>query len=625
MNCSYFRTVVRFVVFISSFLLLAGSVNAQILDDSTKLVYGPATTHYLKEENILYNNLTFTDLDTSVVNSHRWSRVEKEEYKMQDLGVSGTAIRSIYPQLPVIIGARPGFSVYSPYYRPVSSFKYFDTKSPYSKIDVAIGGRNRTVVDVGFNRSDSSNFNIGIDYFNTNSDKQVSSKGKNDRLVRDEGYDAYLVYFTKNRRYLVMGNFSRLKTQAVDQGGIDTLSTDVGFFDRDASVFLANASSEYLKRTFHLYHQFRVNDGLQAYQVFDRSYERSSFDDSDPESENYFDRFYINEDVTADTSVFETITLENGVKGTLGPLFYSGYYKYRIYTFHYGWGDADTLDFANQKPSQDGIEHYIGGRVRYTFNPEYKLTGGIDFNLNGNQRLWGEIDFKGLKGKFVTQQYEPTYMEQAYLGNHDYWVNDFKTIKALQIDGSYTLPFQSYSFLKPEVTFTTYTDYVYYDKQAQPQQIPGSSSILTLGASFRVEPFKHFFLEGEGLYTTIGGDSTHVFPIPELMANLNVYYHNVLFNGNLDMQIGFDNHWKSDYFAPDYRVSTNQYFIQDYFEAPSYIISDFYLNIKLGHAYVFFKFNNLVDAFTKETYFAAPNYVGKRALVDYGFVWMFFD
>ncbi|VAW29614.1 hypothetical protein MNBD_BACTEROID06-220, partial [hydrothermal vent metagenome] len=130
---------------------------------------------------------------------------------------------------------------------------------------------------------------------------------------------------------------------------------------------------------------------------------------------------------------------------------------------------------------------------------------------------------------------------------------------------------------------------------------------------------------GEGLYSTVGGDSTEVFPLPKIMANLNIYLHGINFGGNLDWQIGIDNHWKSDYFAPDYRVSTNQFFIQDRFNVEAFLISDFYVNVKLGHAFVFFKLNNLIDVFTQETYFAAPNYVGKRSLVDFGFYWMFFD
>jgi len=615
-------------IFISLFFIgFSSLVQSQILDDSTKVIYGPNSTRYIIEDNVLYNDLDFTVIDTSSINSHRWSKVEKSEYRMQDLGVSGTAMRNIFYGLPYLIGARSGYSAYVPYYKSIHDFKYYDTKSPYSRIGAAIGGRNRTYVDVGFNRSDSSNFNIGLDYFNTNSDKQVSSKGRNDRLAKNEGFDAYLVYFTPNRKYVVMGNFSRMKTNAVEQGGIDTLNSELGYFDRDAKVFLDKANSEYLKRTYHLYHQFSVNKAFQVYQVFDRSFDRTKFinEELTKEDIDYYDSTYLSTKETNDSTIFETISLENGVKGDIGSLFYSAHYRYRIYTFTYGAGELDTLDFKNTKPSQDGIEHYIGGRVRYDFSPDYQLYGGIDFNLNGNQKLWGKVRFKGLEADFTTQQYEASYMEQAYLGNHDYWVNDFKTIKALQVDGSYTYNFKKHGFIKPEATFSSFTDYVYYNKEAMPAQLDGTNTILTLGAKFLINPLKRLYIEGEGLYTTVGGDSTEVFPVPTVMANLNVYLHNISFGGNLDWQIGIDNHWKSDYYAPDYRVSTNQFFIQDTFIVPAYLISDFYVNVKLGHAFVFFKYNNILGTINQETYFAAPNYVGKRNLVDYGFYWMFFD
>lgn len=614
-------------VFISLFFIgLSALVQSQILDDSTKLVYGPNTTKYIVEDNVLYNDLTFTIIDTSAINSHRWSKPETTEYRMQDLGVSGTAIRNIYYELPSIIGARSGYSVYVPYYKSIHDFRYYDTKSPYSRIGAAIGGRNRTIVDVGFNRSDSSNFNIGLDYSKVNSDKQVGSKGRNDRLVKNEGFDAYLVYFTPNRKYLVMGNFSRLKTNAAEQGGIDTLQSELGYFDRDANVFLANANSEYLKRTYHLYHQFKISNALQVYQIFDRSYDRTKFVNENLSEElDYFDTTYFSNEITSDSTLFETISLENGIKGDIGNLFYSAHYRYRTYTFNYGAGELDTLDFKNTKPSQNGVEHYIGGRVRFDFTPDYQLYGGIDFNLNGNQKLWGKVRFKGLEADFTTQQYEATYMERAYLGNHDYWINNFKTIKALQVDGSYTYNLKRHGFIKPQATFSSFTDYVYYNKEAKPAQLNGTNTLFTLGAKFLINPLNKLYIEGELLYTTVAGDSIEVFPVPKIMANLNVYLRGIDFGGNLDWQIGIDNHWKSDYFAPDYRVSTNQFFIQDAFMVPAFLISDFYINVKLGHAFVFLKYNNIVETFTQETYFAAPNYVGKRNLVDFGFYWMFFD
>jgi ABC-type transport system involved in multi-copper enzyme maturation permease subunit len=116
-------------------------VQAQILDDSTKLVYGPNTTKYITEDNILYNDLKFTVIDTSAINSHRWSKPEKTEYKMQDLGVSGTAIRNIYYKLPDIIGARSGYSAYVPYYKSIKDFRYYDTNPPIPELGQLLGGK----------------------------------------------------------------------------------------------------------------------------------------------------------------------------------------------------------------------------------------------------------------------------------------------------------------------------------------------------------------------------------------------------------------------------------------------------------------------------------------------------
>ena len=145
-------------------LFLAHTVNAQILDDSTKLVYGPTTTRYIYEHHIKYNDLYFTTVDTSIFNIHRFTITEQSVYHLQDLGVNGTAARSIYTPTPTIIGARSGFYAYEQFFTPPEDLRYYDTKSPYSRIGAALGGRGRSRVDVGFNRSDSSNFNIGIDY-----------------------------------------------------------------------------------------------------------------------------------------------------------------------------------------------------------------------------------------------------------------------------------------------------------------------------------------------------------------------------------------------------------------------------------------------------------------------------
>lgn len=605
-------------------LFLAHGINAQILDDSTKLIYGPTTTRFIYENHIKFNDLNFSTVDTSLFNIHRYTITEQSGYLLQDLGVNGTASRSIYNLTPTIIGARSGFYVYEPFFTPPEDLRYYDTKSPFSRIGAALGGGGRSRVDVGFNRSDSSNFNIGIDYNRVISDKQTSSIGRHDRLTDSEGYDIYMVYFTPGRKYLALTNFTRNKSTVEDQGGIDT-SSGVDYFDEDAPVFLQNAKSEYLRRNYHFYHQFSVDSALQFYQSYDWSYASSKFRDENLNGENsYFNQFNFSTDTTSEVNIFATNTLESGVKGSLGKLFYLGYYKLRGYNFTYGRADSDTLNFRMLKPETKGVEHYVGGTIRLQLNHNYKLTGSIDFNFNGNQRVAGDLLAKNFDVRFVLQQHAASFMEQAYLGNHDFWINEFKGIKTLELEGGYVLKVGN-SHIRPKVKFSTITDHVYFNTVAEPEQINGTTTFIRTGLDFSLNFFRHFYISGNVDYNIVSGSTTEAFPIPDLMLNFNVYYHNLMFDNNLELQIGLDNHWKSDYFAPDYRVSTHQFFIQDRFNVPAFLISDAYLNIKLERAYIFAKFNNLIQALTGEGYFAAPDYIGKLPLFDFGFYWMFFD
>jgi hypothetical protein len=195
----------------------------------------------------------------------------------------------------------------------------------------------------------------------------------------------------------------------------------------------------------------------------------------------------------------------------------------------------------------------------------------------------------------------------------------------LEVEGGYVQPIGR-SYFRPKARFATVTDYVYYGLDARPAQTNGTTTIITPGLEFSLNFFTHFYISGNFDYNLISGENIEAMPVPQILTNVNFFYHNLFFNDNLEMQIGLDNHWKSDYFAPDYRVSTHQFFIQDNFNIESYLISDVYLNIKLDHAFLFAKMNNLLGLFDEGVgYFTAPNYVGKRALFDFGFYWMFYD
>lgn len=87
-----------------------------VLDDSTKVIYGPSTTHFFFEDDILNNrdSVRFR-VDTLMENFHRWSYVDRAWNKLVDLGNLGTATRQLFFQPREEVGAQLGFRAYDPY------------------------------------------------------------------------------------------------------------------------------------------------------------------------------------------------------------------------------------------------------------------------------------------------------------------------------------------------------------------------------------------------------------------------------------------------------------------------------------------------------------------------------
>ena len=77
-------------------MLLNIKVVAQILDDSTELVYGPTTTKYIFEQDILNDDIQYFNVDTTISSFEKQSFVEKNDHKYQDLGGLGTALFPVF-------------------------------------------------------------------------------------------------------------------------------------------------------------------------------------------------------------------------------------------------------------------------------------------------------------------------------------------------------------------------------------------------------------------------------------------------------------------------------------------------------------------------------------------------
>ena len=102
-------------------------------------------------------------------------------------------------------------------------------------------------------------------------------------------------------------------------------------------------------------------------------------------------------------------------------------------------------------------------------------------------------------------------------------------------------------------------------------------------------------------------------------------YSNILYGGNLHLQLGVDFHQRSAYFANGYDPSTMQFYVQDEFEINSFPVIDIFLNVKINRGRAFLKFNNLNELIKGSGYFLTPFYPGQASVLDLGFDWILFD
>lgn len=605
---------------------------SMIVNDSTQQIYGPTTSRYFYEEDVFYNHDQFYFIDTLIHNFHRFTYVQQNDYMHQDLGNIGTASRPLHYRVPTYIGVNPGFEVYDLYWEG-NKIRYFDTKSPYSNLRLNLGARGRSMTNVTFSRNINPRWNFGFDYRGLFIDKQVQRSGKGDRNVRSNYYDMFTTYHSKDSTYRVFFNFARNNQQVDEYGGVfhEDEYDYADFFETNIRPILTEASTRELRINIHLFHQYKVGTGLQVYHILDRYRQGNDFRDL-PNSEpaDYFDYTdpEIENDTTSDRSKFIALRNEVGVKGNLLKLFYNGYYAIRSYKMDYRYIQEDTL-----RVDTKGVENYIGGRMALQLDSLMQLRAWVEVMDNGNFRIEGTLKSKWLEASVKQNKYQPGFLQQAYRGSHDFWNNNFSPTDVTQLNGY--IHFRSKVLnLSPGVTFTRLNNYVFFDQdtsrlqQVFPRQSSGSQVIFSPELRMSLTFLKHVTLRGQAIFTSLLDNADNAMSIPELFVNGQLAYENIHFGGSLELHTGIEVHWQSGYDPLNYDPVIQQFYIQDpriAFYSPAFPIVDVFVNAKIKRGRIFLKYNNLVQAFTKEGYFPTPFYPGQANVIDFGFDWSFYD
>ena len=625
------------------------------IDDSTKVIYGPKSTRYVLEEDIFNNRRRLYTLDTTMDDVHRFTYVQRSQNQYQDLGTLGTPIRPVFVAVPDQLGAQSGYSVFSPYAYPTMGVRYFDTKSPFTDMYVALGGNNQNILRFDMAQNISPRWNVGFDVQRFTSQKHFGTSGNNDPyklLAQNWGFLLHTNYRSKNEKYILLTHFNNMNHSLDEQGGVvpGRQNGEPVIYNYTGDSRLRNGSASNqgpqgphgweIRNGLHAYHQYVLDKGFQLYHRFDYRIQKNFYQDDQlainqsitfpsPESSQGTDtlRFY-SPQIQSDSARIEQHTrfrlLENqvGLKGIAqfkGASFnYRAYLRIRNYrqVTRYNTSSTAYNDYVIPR-----TETFVGGWLGYYFPDSLsQLTAELEYEVGGGYRLQGQFDSKFLTAGYSSIFVSPTLLQERYQSPIFQWRNSFSLRGYNHAYGRLNLRYKQLR-IEPGLDYTLLTNYTYFDTAAVARQDPGSFSVLRTGLGYHL-PFGKFLLAGQAYYTV--QSRADVLRTPPFFVNARLQYE-FLYAKVLYIQAGIDLHYKSSYYADAYMPLTQQFFLQNRQKVEGYVLADLYANLRINRTRLFVKLTHANQGVFAPGYFVAPDFLQVRRGFAFGVDWYLFD
>ena len=643
-------------------LLLPLGLRAQIVDDSTKVLYGAKTTRVLYESDILREQYEGRIIDTTLTNIQQQRTWFHDSTYQQDLGNVGTASRRLLWQPNLQLGARLGRNVFDKYTRDATTIPFYDTKSPYTFFRYNQSGSGEQVFELSYSRSIGKQVNVGIAYERFASNKVLYTNGR-EGLVEHNNVLLFTRLQTKDDRYHALVSFNISRHQAAEQGGIqpsaiDT-TTDVANFpnnlfgyDREV-VWLTQAINRDDRDRVRLLHTYRLlGRGLTVYHIFDWSRQLNKYTETFSQAQltdrlkyHYYFQAPLQSNLATDDRA-ELRQTENtvGVLGRTEAVEYRLYARYRSsnLTTRLLTGGAsrnETGRLVSAEPGNSGFEQFfMGGTAAFRYRDLVGIeTAGevkpIDVKSSGSNSkveywLRGAARLGPLSGELLSAAYSPTLTQQQFNGNLYRWdhINEDSTVFSNTTVNQLTARLdQKLGQQRFELSGSVVNigKLVYYDQNGRPQQL-GEAKRLLIGTLRHRWQFGHLFTDNQATYTYSADERG--LRIPKLVTNSKVYYQSYIFKQALFSQVGVELYYQSAFKGYAYSPSTQQFHLQDNFSIPGYPLVDVYLNTDIKTVSLFLKMAYVNQYLSgRDGYFATPYYSGLPRRFQFGIRWQFFD
>ncbi len=652
-------------------LLVVTAARAQVVDDSTKVLYGPKTTRVIYEAEVLRDSTSGTPLDTTLT---RWPQARfwfHDTTFQQDLGTVGSASRPLLYQPNLQLGARFGRNVFDKYARDPRTIPYYDSRSPYSFFRFIQSSAGEQVFELSYSRSLKKNFSVGFAYERIASNKVLAPLNSRDGLVEHSNILIFGRYQNDNERYHVLFNYTNVRSRVQEQGGIRPVtsriktpegdSTTIGeasltdlFKYREQQVNLTKAANYEDRDAFYLTQTYRLlGRGLTVYHTFDALRQYNSYLDAalvrlNPAQVTSARVLYYpapvqrNSFAILDRAEYKQVENTVGLLGRTNGVEYKVYGRVRDYGLQtksleingpYNLPVNTGLRLQSVGSNPYGLQYFVGGTAAFTYRQVYAVEAAGEYKFFDEYWLRGAVRTGPLSGEFLISSYAPTLTQQQFVGNNYMWDHrpgtpgEFRNTTTTQLTGRLRLALPDAFGLRSQrfeasVSGVNIANLVYYGTDGQPAQIAAARTLFIASARHEAR-FGRFGIDNQATYTR-GGDVEGV-RIPALVSNSRLFFESYIFGKALFSQTGLEVYYQSRLRAFDYSPSTQQFYQQDHFTIRNYAVADLFFSADIKTVSVFLKVAYLNQGVLHNGYFTTPFYTGYPRRFQFGIKWNFFS
>jgi len=623
-------------------LFLAGinTLSAQTPEDTTKPKV-PLKVVTFSEENFNYGNSGLAD---SVF--YRLDSFQVVHPLLISTGNLGSPAKTLSIQYTPAepFSVRPdafGYFGFNRYNR-----KFYHTNQPYTLLQYFVGQPKEQYVDVIHARNFGDNLNFSFHFIRARSEGFYKRQNTSNTSVRTN-----LWYKSPGKRYALMTDIFWTGENVAENGG---LANDSSFefsdqLDRQiVSVNLNNAGTIQRKRGVWMKHTFALGkvtdtlvlDSARMYTVITPAWgisivselfdEKYNYNDAFPQS-GFYDVVYRDTMVTNDSTycwrINNSVRLEKfdqyGAKtfhGYVGARHETGeYFNDTIYRHFQNVYAEGMASWTSRDTSLNFIGHASFVVAGYNAG-NYSYDGLVQAPVNfGKKKVKGMSLF--IRGWAAVTSPDMIYMN--YSGNHLQWINSFVNEQESGLSAGFS--YKGSSWMESagiKSTFVEYDELLYFDSTFLPQQYKSPVNV-TKGDVYAAFNFSPVHVGVKYTYTHVSNDS--VLRLPEHIVAGSVYGNFQLFKKAMQLQVGIDATWFSEFTAAAYMPAVAQFYLQNQRTVGNYVYLDPWVSFRIKPVRVFIKAEHINAGWFGRKYFLMDHYVHNDFALKIGLSWLFND